>query len=198
MNGECYLCWNGFAHVVENAKFMTMEQQVDDLLNKFLNKDEADPYFYGDKLAKIGTPEVKEKLIAVLKGEDLDNAFLAAKVLGSMEDNADALNALLDVIHLPANKKANGGLVSILEDFDLSEKFVDIFRIYLFGNFKAYSLAKEYLDYTEFDITPRTLKKAEKHWNHFLNNSSADEWFELKKQEAEIILNEIREILDAK
>jgi len=174
-----------------------MEEQIDDLILKFLNKEESDPYHYGDKLAKIGSPEVKEKLIAVVKGEDMDNAFLAAKVLGSMDDNEDALTAILEVIHLPANRGVNGGLVSLLEEFDLSEKFVDIFRIYLFGNFKAYSLAKEYLDYTEFDITPRTLKKAEKHWNHFLNNSSADEWFELKKQEAEIIMNEIRNILDS-
>jgi len=175
---------------------MTMEEQIDDLILKFLNKDEGDPYHYGDKLAKIGTPEVKEKLIAIVKGDDMDNAFLAAKVLGSMEENSVALNALLEVIHLPANRGYNGGLVSLLEDFDLSDKFVDIFRIYLFGNFKAHTLAKEYLDYTEFDITPRTLKKAEKHWNHFLNNSSADEWFELKKQEAEVIFKEIREILE--
>jgi len=174
-----------------------MEEQIDDLILKFLNKEESDPYHYGDKLAKIGSPEVKEKLIAVVKEGDMDNAFLAAKVLGSMDDNEDALTAILEVIHLPANRGVNGGLVSLLEEFDLSEKFVDIFRIYLFGNFKAYSLAKEYLDYTEFDITPRTLKKAEKHWNHFLNNSSADEWFELKKQEAEIIMNEIRNILDS-
>ena len=174
-----------------------MEEHIDDLILKFLNKDEGDPYYYGNKLAKIGTPEVKEKLIDVVKGEDMDNAFMAAKVLGGMEENADALDAILEVIHLPANRGVNGGLVSLLEDFDLSEKFVDIFRIYLFGNFKAYSLAKEYLDYTEFDIIPRTIKKAEKHWNHFLNNSSADEWFELKKQEAEIIFNEIREILDS-
>jgi hypothetical protein len=174
-----------------------MEEQIDDLILKFLNKEESDPYHYGDKLAKIGSPEVKEKLIAVVKEGDMDNAFLAAKVLGSMDDNEDALTAILEVIHLPANRGVNGGLVSLLEEFDLSEKFVDIFRIYLFGNFKAYSLAKEYLDYTEFDITPRTLKKAEKHWNHFLNNSSADEGFELKKQEAEIIMNEIRNILDS-
>lgn len=172
-----------------------MEQEIDALMLKFLNKEEGDPYFYGDKLAKIGTPEVKEKLIAVVKGEDMDNAFLATRVLGSLEDNSDGLNAILEVIHLPANRNSNGGLVSLLENFDLSEKFVDIFRIYLFGNFKAYSLAKEYLDYTEFEITPRTLKKAEKHWKHFLNNSSADEWFELKKQEAEVIVKEIREIL---
>ena len=172
-----------------------MEQQIDELMLKFLNKEEGDPYYYGDKLAKIGSAEVREKLIAVVKGEDMDNAFLASKVLGKMEDNGEGLDAILEVIHLPANRGSNGGLVSLLEDFDLSDKFVDIFRIYLFGNFKAYSLAKEYLDYTEFDITPRTLKKAEKHWKHFLNNSGADEWFELKKQEAEEIFKEIREIL---
>nr|MBI1231547.1 HEAT repeat domain-containing protein [Cytophagales bacterium] len=172
-----------------------MEQEIDDLMRKFLDKDESDPYRFGDKLAKIGSPEVREKLIAVVKGGDLDNAFLAAKILGKMEDNAEGLNAVLEVIHSPANRGKNGGLVSLLEDFDLSEKFVDIFRIYLFGNFKAYSLAKEYLDYTEFTITPRTLKKAEKHLNHFLNNAGNEEWFELKKQEAEAILREVVELL---
>jgi hypothetical protein len=172
-----------------------VEQQIDDLMLKFLNKEENDPYQFGDKLAKIGTPEVRQKLIAVVKGNDMDEAYLATKVLGKMEDNSEGLDAVLEVIHLPANRGTNGGLVSLLDDFDLSDKFVDIFRIYLFGNFKAHSLAKEYLDYTEFNITPRTLKKAEKHWNHFLNNSRADEWFELKRQEAEVIFKEISEIL---
>lgn len=180
---------------MEGANCKTMQKEIDDLIIKLLNKDEGDPYHYGDKLVKIGTPEVKEKLIAIVKGDDMENAFLAAKVLGKMEDNEVGLNAIFEVIHLPANRGVNGGLVSLLENFDLRDKFVDIFRIYLFGNFKAHTLAKEYLDYTEFEITPRTLKKAEKHWNHFINNSSEDEWFELKKQESEVIFKEIREIL---
>ncbi|MEX2564644.1 MAG: HEAT repeat domain-containing protein, partial [Cyclobacteriaceae bacterium] len=126
---------------------------------------------------------------------DMEDAFLAAKVLATMDAKEESLDVLLEVIHLPANKNQNGGLVSLLEEFDLSEKFVDLFRIYLFGNFKASALAKNHLDYTEFDINSRTLKKAEKHWNHFLNNATNDDAFELRKEEAGTILQEIRELL---
>lgn len=173
-----------------------MENNIDDLIGKLLDKEQKDPYLYGDKLKKIGTQEVFEKLISVVKGGNMEEAFIATKVLGQMEDNEAALDAVLEVIHDPTNKNTNGGLVSLLEEFDLSGKFVDVFRIYLFGNFKSSVLAKSYLDYTEFDITPRVLKKAEKHWNHYTNNSKQDEEFELKKEEVETMLSEMKAMFE--
>ena len=85
----------------------------------------------------------------------------------------------------------------MLEGFDLTESFVDVLRIYLFGNFKASQLAKDYLDSLEFGITSRVLKKAEKHWNHFKNNVNPNsDDFEIKKAEVEEILQEIKELLN--
>ncbi|MCC5937074.1 MAG: HEAT repeat domain-containing protein [Lunatimonas sp.] len=169
---------------------------LDGLFVRFLDKGTETPLYFAEKLAKIGTDEVKERLLEIVGGEDMENAYLAVKALSLMENREDVLDSVFAAIHRPANRDKNGGLVSLLEDFDLSEHFVDVFRVFLFGNFKASTLAGSYLDYMEFDITPRTLKKAEKHWNHFLNNASSDEAFELKRTEGEEILREIKALLD--
>jgi hypothetical protein len=160
------------------------------------DKDEAEAYVYADALANIGTEEVLNELLAILKSGDMDNAFLAARALSQLKDKEKALDEVLEVIHDKKNQHQNGGLVQMLGDFDLSEKFVDIFRIFLFGNFKASLFAKEYLDTVEFEISPRVLKKAEKHWKHYLNNSNPDdEEVKAKRADAEEIIKEIRELL---
>ena len=74
----------------------------------------------------------------------------------------------------------------------MAERFVDIFRVFLFGNFKASTLAKDYLDSVEFEITPRTLRKAEKHWNHYLHNPEDEGSLILKKAEVEPMLEELK------
>tara|TARA_R110001599_G_scaffold256632_2_gene456867 strand:+ start:142 stop:756 length:615 start_codon:yes stop_codon:yes gene_type:complete len=175
---------------------MVEKSNIDKLIDNLLNKSKDEPMKYGEQLVRIGGSEIQEKLIHVLKNGDMDDAFLATKVLALMDNKQASLDALFEVIHLPANQNKNGGLVSLIEEFDIIDKFVDLFRIYLFGNFKSATLAKVHLDYAEFDITPRTLKKAEKHFNHFLNNASNGDDFELKKAEAATILAELKEILD--
>ncbi|MGY6743690.1 MAG: HEAT repeat domain-containing protein [Cecembia sp.] len=173
-----------------------MEEKVDYLLQKMCDKNESEAYLYADKLAKINSEEVMQKLISILKEGDIENAYLAARALGKMERKQEALDTLLETIHDKKHQAHNGGLVEMLEHFDLSDKFVDIFRIYLFGNFKSSLLAKHYLDTVEFDISPRVLKKAEKHWKHFCHNSSPDSGdYQVKSIEAQEIIEEIKEIL---
>jgi hypothetical protein len=113
-----------------------------------------------------------------------------------MDQNNKALEPLLEVIHDKNNKQKNGALVEVLDSFDLRENFVDVLRIYLFGNFKASILAKDYLDHKEFDITPRVIKKAEKHWNHYQNNIKMDEEFEIKKKEVDAIFIDLRSMFE--
>jgi transcription initiation factor IIE alpha subunit len=74
--------------------------------------------------------------------------------------------------------------------------YVELFRLYLFGSFKVSAIAKELLDYEEFDITPRVIRKAEKHWKHYVNNVKHDEVFEIKKAEVEEMLNDLRNFLE--
>ncbi len=173
-----------------------MEANINLLFEKMCDKQDEEAFLHADKLAKIGGEEVKSKLIDILKGEDKEDAYLAARALSLMDDNQDALEPMLEVIHDHANSQHNGLFVQALEGFDLSEKFVDIFRIYLFGNFKASLLAKQYLDYTEFDITPRVIRKAEKHWKHFQNNSRQDDSFDLKNMEVESILTDLKAMFE--
>jgi hypothetical protein len=174
-----------------------MEKNISVLLSKMCDKNEDESFVYADQLAEIGTEEVVDELIKVLKGEDIENAYLSARALSKIENNQKALEPLLELIHQKSMQNKNGAFVDALEGFDLSEHFVDVFRIYLFGNFKSSHLAKEYLDFVEFNVTPRVVKKAEKHWLHFLNNISPNsDDFIIKKIEAETILNEIKNLFD--
>ncbi len=165
------------------------------LIERMCDKDEDEAYNYADKLAEIGSEEVLHELIKILKGEDLDNAYLAARALAKMDNNMEALDPMFDVILDKENKNKNGAFVQALEGFDLSSKIVEICRIYLFGNFKSSALAKVYLDYEEFDVSPRVIKKIEKHLNHFENNIARDDGeYIIKKNEVEKIVNEMREL----
>lgn len=172
--------------------------EVEELLKKMCDKGESEAFIYSDKLAKIGGTELMHQLIELMKSDNLETSFLAVRTLSLMEENQPALKPVFELIHHPAYKSKNGYLVQLLEGFDLSESFVDLFRVFLFGNFKSSSLAKSYLDSVEFEITPRVLKKAEKHWNHFLNNidQNSDEFIAVK-DEAEAILLELKELLDS-
>ncbi|WP_226389323.1 HEAT repeat domain-containing protein [Penaeicola halotolerans] len=172
-------------------------EKIESLFAKMMDKEEQEAFIYADELSAIGTPEILERLKAILISDDYENAYLAARAISNIKDNQSALPILLDLIHDPKNKLKNGGFVAALEGFDLSAHFVDIFRIYLFGNFKSSALAKEYLDYVEFDITPRTIRKAQKHWKHFTNNSNQDLDFEEKKAEVEAIFADLQGLFDA-
>jgi hypothetical protein len=173
-----------------------MDSNIENLFSRMCDKQEEEAFKFADKLAEIGGEEVLNKLIELVKNEDIECVHLAARALAKMEDNQSALDTIMDAIHDNSNRHQNGALVQALEGFDLSSSFVDIFRIYLFGNFKSSLLAKEYLDYVEFDVTPRVIKKAEKHWNHFINNSKHDEEFEIKKTEVEEMLSEMKAMFE--
>jgi hypothetical protein len=173
-----------------------MDSNIENLFSRMCDKQEEEAFKFADKLAEIGGEELLNKLIELVKSEDIECVHLAARALAKMEDNQSALDTIMDAIHDNSNRHQNGALVQALEGFDLSSSFVDIFRIYLFGNFKSSLLAKEYLDYVEFDVTPRVIKKAEKHWNHFINNSKHDEEFEIKKTEVEEMLSEMKAMFE--
>lgn len=111
----------------------TEKSHIDRLIEKLLDKSNEDPMKFGDQLVRIGGEEIQEKLIHVLKSGEMDDAFLATKVLSMMDNKELALDALFEVIHRPANQHQNGGLVSLVEEFDIIDKFVDLFRVYLLG-----------------------------------------------------------------
>jgi hypothetical protein len=173
-----------------------MEERILMLLAKMTDEKEDAAYAFSDQLSKIDHPLVIEKMVDLLRDENPDNRYLAARTLSKMPNNSAALEPLLEAIHDKQNASNNGGLVEALEGFDISACFVDILRLYLFGNFKVSMLAKEMLDYTEFDITPRTIRKAEKHLNHFINNSKQDDQFEYKKSEVEEILKDLKTMFE--
>lgn len=149
-------------------------------------------YEASDALGRIGSDAVVEAMIHLLNHPNSESRFMAARTLGLVENNVKALDPLLEAIQNKENNQQAGDLMMALDEFDVSDKYVEIFKLYLFGSFKVSLLAKDLLDYKEFEITPRVLKKATKHWNHFVNNVKHDEAFILKKIEVEEILDDLK------
>ena len=150
-----------------------------------------------DALGRIGSPEVVTAMIELLSNANPESRYMAARTLGLVKNNEQALDPMLKAIEAKENTIQKGDLLAVLEEFDISLHFVDIFKLYLFGTFKTSLVAKELLDFKEFDITPRVLKKANKHWNHYMNNVKHDDAFSLKKDEVEEMLSELTEYIDS-
>ena len=174
-----------------------MIDNIDLLISKMQSKTESEAFLFSDQLAAIGDENVIDKMIELLYHDDRDTQYLAARTLSLIKNNDSALEPLLAAIHDKRNLNNNGGMVEALLGFDCSQKFTDIFKIYLFGNIKSSAMAKMILDYQEFDITPRIIRKCIKHWNHLINNSKHDEAFQIRKQEIETIINELKELFNS-
>lgn len=171
-----------------------MDQDLEFLFSKITDPNESEAYVFADKLGLKANDEAKGKLLELVKGENWEVAYLACRALSKTIWQDEALDAIFDVIFDRKNKNLQGAFVQILEEYDLSLRFVDIFRVYLFGNFKASTLAKDYLDQVEFEITPRTIRKAEKHWNHYIHNPEDEGSMAIKKAEIEPMLLEMKEL----
>jgi len=153
-------------------------------------------YKASDALARIGSEEVVDEMIMLLEHPYSESRILAARTLGLMEHNERALEAIMNAVKNKENKAISGDILMCLEEYDISALYVDMFKLYLFGSFKVSTVAKGFLDFKEFDITARVIKKAEKHWSHYCSNVKQDEVFELKKVEVESMLNDLKAFLD--
>ena len=170
-----------------------MKQKIDYLIEKLKDETAENAFQFSDELAEIETPYVLNELIFLLKeSRSQEVKYLVARTLSLLEENEDALIPLLEEINKKENVENSGGLTAALEGFDCSQKFVEIFKLYLFGSYKTQAMAKLILDDTEFEITARTVRKAEKHWKHYCNNTKQDEVFALKKVEIEEMLHELK------
>ncbi len=173
-----------------------MEEEIQRLIDRMCDPEEKEAYYFADKLGEKLDESGKEHLIQLVKGDDWERAYLACRALSKSDFQEEGLDAVFEAINDKKNRPHQGAFVQILEEFDLSLRFVDIFRVYLFGNFKASTLAKTYLDEVEFDISPRTIRKAEKHWNHYLHNPEDEGSMLVKKSEVEPIFEELKSLFD--
>jgi hypothetical protein len=173
-----------------------MQEEIEHLFSKMCDPEEKDAYFFADKLGKLIDAAGKDRLIELVKGEKWEMGYLAARSLSNASFNEESLDAIFETINNKVHRAHQGAFVQVLELFDLSDRFVDIFKVFLFGNFKASALAKSYLDEVEFDITPRTIRKAEKHWNHYLHNPEEEGSLAIKKLEVEPIFLEMKELFE--
>lgn len=172
------------------------DAEVDALIERLKDPDEESAWKISDRLAAMKDMAVAEKLLPLLSSEEDETQYLAARTLSKMKDNQATLPALMEAIFDKGNKHRNGGLVEALQGYDLSEHFNDVFKIYLYGNFKASFLAKELLDTLEFELVPRNLRKAEKHFKHFSSNLKKDGSDADRFAEAEEIIKELRSLFE--
>lgn len=150
-----------------------------------------------DTLGHVGNSEIVEAMLKLLSHENEENRIIASRTLGRIKENGSALQGLMDSIQAKENASIAGDLLVALDGFDISDRFVEIFRLYLFGSFKVSRIAKDLLDYKEFDITPRVIKKAKKHWNHYSNNVKQDDAYLLRKEEVEEMFEDLEEFLNS-
>jgi len=164
------------------------------VLVKKLSADELGDKSYevSDDLARIGGAEVLSAMVELLKHANHESRFMAARTLGLMTQNEGALKPILEAINDKSNLRQAGDLLATLENYDLSGIYVELFKFYLFGTFKVSAIAKDFLDHKDFDISPRVIKKATKHWHHYANNVKQDELFDLKKIEIEEMLEDLK------
>lgn len=172
-----------------------MEDRVGKLVTQLSGSLDDGAYEASDSLGHIGSDIVINEMINLLNHPQAESRYLAARTLGLVDNNGLALEPLLEAIQKKENISQAGDLLTALEGFDVSKHYVPIFKLYLFGSFKVSMIAKELLDYKEFDITPRVLKKAQKHWEHYSNNVKQDELFELRKVEVQEVLDDIKKYI---
>ncbi len=157
------------------------------------NDDEA--IIASDWLANNSTDEIFTFLIELLNSEDEFARDIAAVTLAKTNDNR-AIEPLFEAIKKKENEHKRGVLVGCLDAFEIDTYFVDIFKLYLFGNFKVSVFAFDLLNTKSFDIRTRTLKKAAKALHHFSHNiGQDDDVAQERKEEATIILKELEELL---
>ena len=167
---------------------------INELIEKMCAEGENKAFEYSDQLTRIGGDYVIEQMTELLSSPNFEISYLAAKTLSGVKGNSAALKPLFEIIHAKGNEQKNGGFVEALSGFDLSDEFVNIFKLFLSTNFKVESMASVMLDYTEFNITPRTIRKAEKHWNHYEHNTPHDELYDLKKSEVDELLGDLKSL----
>ncbi|MDH5382349.1 MAG: HEAT repeat domain-containing protein [Cyclobacteriaceae bacterium] len=165
-------------------------------LLKKLSSGDDNAFEASDNLARIGSEEVVTAMVNLLESPDLEIRFLASRTLGLIENNENGLAPLMLAIHNAENASITGDLMMALEGFDVSTIFLDLFKLYLFGSFKVSRMAKELLDFKEFEITPRLIRKAQKHWNHYSNNVKQDEAYLIRKKEVEEIFEDLNGFLE--
>ena len=170
-------------------------EEIETLIAKFYLKEEEEVFIYTDELAKMGGAEVKGRMLKLLFEDNEEVQYLAAATLSKIKDNQDILPDFFAAINHPLLRNRNSSLVEALSGFDVSDYFVDILKWYLIGGLKTSAMAKLLFDYTEFNITPRILKKARKHLHHFEYNSPKDDRSELKHYETMEILNDLEALL---
>lgn len=170
---------------------------IANLVEKLKGKLSEDAFEISNKLAEIGSEEVKNQMVQLLECPNLESRIIAARTLSLTPNNSDILETLLIAINHKDNESIVGDLVMFLENFDLSQHYVDVFKLYLFGSFKVSTQAKDFIDHKEFDVTPRVLKKVKKHWNHYTNNVKHDELFDLTKIEVSEILDDLESYISS-
>lgn len=171
-----------------------MDEKLQAYLDKMLDPNEKEAYYFADKLGEKGDENSRNALLELIAGDNWEHAYLASRAVANSKYQEAGLDETLKAVFDKRHKGVQGAFTQVLELYNLEFKFVDIFKIYLFGNFKASQLAEGYLNEVEFDISPRTIRKAEKHWKHYLHNPEDEGSLQIKRDYVEPMLLEMKQL----
>ncbi len=172
-------------------------EQIADFFSIIEEGLDNEAYKAADKIAEVGGEEVIQKLIELLSTSTNQNTlYLAARALSKCENKDAVIDTVFELIKNTKDSFLKGVLTEALAGFDCSEYFVELFKLYLFGSLKVSAMAKEVLDEQEFAITPRVIRKAEKHYKHYLHNIKKEEALTVKQTEIEEMLQTMKELFD--
>lgn len=136
--------------------------------------------FAGNRLAKIGGPEVVDFLISLL---NLDNSSIrnsAALALEEIKDNR-AVEPLLNSIFKKENHNYNGTMVFALKSLDCSRYLTDIFKILFYETYEAKLSAFAILNDQIFEFTEAEIREVQKIWADCKLNPKSCEGYEDEK-----------------
>ncbi|MCC5921732.1 MAG: hypothetical protein LAT68_02815 [Cyclobacteriaceae bacterium] len=175
---------------MKNIKSLTNS----DLLAAMLDKNEENAFRYAEELGKRNPTDLWDEFYRLLSEGNEEEKYLVARALQNMTELTDEQGEAVFKL-LEKGKYREGVLMEALEAFSSESNFVDYFKVFLYGSFKSSALARLKLDHEEFVITPRTLKKLAKNWEHFSHNTSKNDHYQHKKEYYETILSEMEGLL---
>ena len=101
-----------------------MNEELQKLFDRMCDPKESEAHHFAEKLGSKADEEAKNKLIELVKGDNWELTFLAAKALSKTPWNSESLDAIFEVIFDKNNKSLQGTFVQLLEDFDLFAEFL--------------------------------------------------------------------------
>ena len=109
-----------------------MQAEIERLLIKMCDPEEKEAYFFADKLGKLIDDAGKDRLIELIKGDQWEIGYLAARALSNASYNEEALDALFETMYFNLIFKKINNFTKTLKNYEENNLLIIAFSIYVF------------------------------------------------------------------